>query len=251
MRSVTVRLVAIVVSCGAAFPLFAGESVTITLEPDADTWIAFGKFDPPGNHGTEPFLELGRFSIFSDTFILIRFDLSGVPNDAVVTSATLRMFEGTTPYNTGDTWSLTQISDAWDENTVDEGSVPDASGLSTEAPSAANPVIDVTGLVIDWVDNGTPNHGLLIDNFGFNDGGNFQSREGPDAPPELEISYLLPPSSCDEDLDDDNEVGASDLAALLAAWGTCDACPADIDDDGEVGPSDLALLLAAWGPCSE
>lgn len=53
--------------------------------------------------------------------------------------------------------------------------------------------------------------------------------------------------ACPADLDHDGAVGASDLAAVLAAWGTPDA---DVDDDGDTGASDLSVILAAWGPCS-
>ncbi len=49
------------------------------------------------------------------------------------------------------------------------------------------------------------------------------------------------------DLNCDGQVGAGDLAQLLAAWGPCDGCSQDLDGDGNVGASDLAILLAAWG----
>ncbi len=49
------------------------------------------------------------------------------------------------------------------------------------------------------------------------------------------------------DLDADGEVGASDLAILLAAWGTNPGSPADLNADGAVNSTDLAILLAAWG----
>jgi hypothetical protein len=45
------------------------------------------------------------------------------------------------------------------------------------------------------------------------------------------------------DLDGDGEVGASDLARLLAAW---DTAAGDLDGDGLTGAADLAVLLAAW-----
>ncbi len=54
---------------------------------------------------------------------------------------------------------------------------------------------------------------------------------------------------CPADFDQDGLVGASDLAALLAAWGPNPGDPADLDGDDVVGPADLAALLAAWGPC--
>ena len=52
----------------------------------------------------------------------------------------------------------------------------------------------------------------------------------------------------------DGEVGAADLAELLASWGPCAACPADIapaksGGDDVVGAADLAELLASWGSC--
>ena len=51
---------------------------------------------------------------------------------------------------------------------------------------------------------------------------------------------------CITDIDGDGTTGASDLAELLAGWGT--KTP-DLDNDGTVGASDLALLLGAWGNC--
>ncbi len=55
---------------------------------------------------------------------------------------------------------------------------------------------------------------------------------------------------CPPDLNGDGEIGAADLAALLASWGPCLGCPADINGDGEVGAADLAALLASWGSCA-
>ncbi|MEE9129609.1 MAG: hypothetical protein V3T84_06285 [Phycisphaerales bacterium] len=51
------------------------------------------------------------------------------------------------------------------------------------------------------------------------------------------------------DLDNDGTVGATDLVALLAAWGTDPGGPPDFDGDGIVGSSDLLSLLVNWGPC--
>lgn len=47
------------------------------------------------------------------------------------------------------------------------------------------------------------------------------------------------------DLDEDGIVGPSDLALLLAAWGSTDQ-QADVNGDGIVNASDLAALLGAW-----
>ncbi len=48
------------------------------------------------------------------------------------------------------------------------------------------------------------------------------------------------------DLDGDGVVGASDLAAVLGAWGLVHTS-ADIDGDGIVSASDLAAVLGNWG----
>ena len=57
-----------------------------------------------------------------------------------------------------------------------------------------------------------------------------------------------PTSSCPADLDDDGDVDGTDLAALLAQWGTDGS--ADINGDGTVNATDLSSVLAAWGSCS-
>ena len=54
-------------------------------------------------------------------------------------------------------------------------------------------------------------------------------------------------ASCPADVDDSGAVDATDLAAVLAGWGTTSP---DIDGDGSVNAADLAALLAAWGSCN-
>lgn len=56
---------------------------------------------------------------------------------------------------------------------------------------------------------------------------------------------------CDSDIDANGVTDGSDIAILLANWGThSKAHPrADIDGDGFVSSSDLAQLLSGWGPC--
>jgi hypothetical protein len=54
---------------------------------------------------------------------------------------------------------------------------------------------------------------------------------------------------CPADLDGDGNVGAADLSALLAGWGTKDPSLDLAGDGGLVGAGDLSVLLASWGPC--
>ncbi|MEY3142632.1 MAG: hypothetical protein RLY21_1125 [Planctomycetota bacterium] len=62
------------------------------------------------------------------------------------------------------------------------------------------------------------------------------------------IDVYTPPAPCAADVNGSGTVDASDLAVVLAAWGTANAT-ADIDGSGLVDASDLAVVLAAWGPC--
>lgn len=60
------------------------------------------------------------------------------------------------------------------------------------------------------------------------------------------------PPECIADIDGDNQVGGTDLTALLASWGTTGTAPSgDLNNDGFVNGNDLAIVLANWGPCSE
>jgi len=52
---------------------------------------------------------------------------------------------------------------------------------------------------------------------------------------------------CVADLSGDGNVDGTDLAALLAAWGSS---AADLSGDGVVDGVDLSVMLAAWGPCT-
>ena len=54
---------------------------------------------------------------------------------------------------------------------------------------------------------------------------------------------------CTSDINGDGLVGASDLLAILAAWGSDDSS-ADLDADGLVTASDILILLSDWGPCA-
>ncbi|MBI1302216.1 MAG: hypothetical protein GC172_00225 [Phycisphaera sp.] len=54
-------------------------------------------------------------------------------------------------------------------------------------------------------------------------------------------------AGCPADVNNSGAVDATDLAAVLAGWGTTSP---DIDGDGSVNAADLAALLAAWGSCN-
>jgi glucose/arabinose dehydrogenase len=49
------------------------------------------------------------------------------------------------------------------------------------------------------------------------------------------------------DTNKDSVIDATDLAALIGAWGSSDCGVADLDNDENVGASDLAILIGGWG----
>jgi ligand-binding sensor domain-containing protein len=49
------------------------------------------------------------------------------------------------------------------------------------------------------------------------------------------------------DVDQDGDVDAADLSALVLAWGPCaGACPTDLDGDGDTDVTDLVQLIVNW-----
>lgn len=56
------------------------------------------------------------------------------------------------------------------------------------------------------------------------------------------------PNACPGDVTHDGIVDGSDLARLLAAWGSANP-DTDFNGDGDTNGSDLAVLLASWGRC--
>lgn len=68
------------------------------------------------------------------------------------------------------------------------------------------------------------------------------------------IYIFFMPRACPSDINGDGTVNGTDLANLLAAWGTCGPpasgpCLSDLNGDGVVDGTDLAALLANWGNC--
>jgi 1,4-alpha-glucan branching enzyme len=57
---------------------------------------------------------------------------------------------------------------------------------------------------------------------------------------------VAPPPPNPADLNNDGQVNATDLALVLASWGTGNVV-ADINDDGVVNAADLGIVLGAWG----
>jgi hypothetical protein len=209
---------------------------------------------------------------------LLRFDLSGIPANALIESATLTLYHSLGQPVTADI-SLHRSLGDWGEGTSNpegnEGSGVDATpgdatwlhtsydtafwtnpgGDFIEAPSATTPVgpdlgfyaWSGEGLVADvqaWVDGSAANDGWILigDELAkFGTAKRFSTHENPvvEEQPTLVVEWSIL-----GDVDGNGSVGAPDLAILLGAWGQPGIT--DLDDDGTTGASDLALLLGAW-----
>ncbi len=194
MSNLTTRLTWLSCALMALMLSNPAAALSVSLMPNADTYVEFGDADNlAANHGSEALLELGRFSIFSDFAILIRFDLSSIPSGSTINSAILRLVQGPNPYGTSDQFEISTISQDWAENMVNGFTAPGTGAPTTMVTSSSNPVIDVTAFVANWVTDGADNFGLQIQNQGFNNSGNFASREALSNQPLLDITYTVVP----------------------------------------------------------
>jgi len=71
----------------------------------------------------------------------------------------------------------------------------------------------------------------------------------PTDPPQSDADSngVIDPCQARGDTNGDGVVNVTDLLAILASWGPCNACPADTDGSGDVTVTDLLALLGNWG----
>src|ERR1051325_3476762 len=74
---------------GLASTLIAAEALADTAHVTDDAYVQLGS---PSNSGSEPSIDVKNSAGGKDLRGFLRFDLSAVPNDAVVELATLRLF---------------------------------------------------------------------------------------------------------------------------------------------------------------
>ena len=281
--------------------LFATASLTISLASTvavADTYevvadrdtAMFGPVADDLSSGAGTALFVGRRTdpgdqLEANTLLrsLIRFDVSGIPADAFVISAKVRIqvirrpqdaefpvpisfhrsladwgesssFSpggSSAPAATGDaTWDYRFFpTEPWDAPGGDF--VAEASG-SAEIVGTGPYFIEGPGLAADvrsWID-GEPNDGWIMigDESVEKTACKITSRENPAVTmlPKL-IVELGPKPARSADINGDGIVNGADLGLQIGDWGPCDDCGGDLDRNGVVNESDLGLLLASWG----
>ncbi|MFQ5471034.1 MAG: DNRLRE domain-containing protein [Gammaproteobacteria bacterium] len=178
----------IAVSCGKC-------PVTTVLQPSAsgkDAYIRANK--PTTNYGGSDKIKLEQDKRHG----LIEFDLSSIPTDASVSSATLGLYLEKEP-NNPQMVDVHAIQTSWLENNVTWQTPWTSNGgdytntvIDTQTVSVVNFYQwNVLNTVIGWLATPSTNHGLLLKTHG-NDKAEFTSSEsGPTSNlPKLEITYL-------------------------------------------------------------
>lgn len=161
--------------------------------PSQDTFVSSAT--PKTNYGPAIILAVGP-----GTTGYVQFNLSGIPANASVTKATLRLYVDAV--TTKGTFDVYQLNSSWSENTLTFNTPPPALGLSATGnhpivvgPSNLNQflLIDITPLAQGWLNGTVPNNGVALaltsgssGNFSFDSKESLLTGNGP----ELEIALV-------------------------------------------------------------
>ena len=144
--------------------------ISVTLQPGGadgnDTYVYLGA--PNDNFGSDAYLFAGVAAVEEACRSYLQFDLSSIPDTAVVIDAQLALFYvnsvGSGPAPIG----AYRVTGVWDEDTMDWGGQPE----SADTPEDINSVPDIVAhdweywdlgdLVQGWLDGSVPNHGVVL-----------------------------------------------------------------------------------------
>jgi hypothetical protein len=168
------------------------------LLPSDDTFIKGDSL--LNNYGSDTTFDV-RPDNGADRRGLIKFNLSSIPSNATVTSATLYLYEKGN--KTGQTTYIYRVTSNWSENTVTwlswsllGGDFDSSMSYFTFIPDQNNCMLtlDIKSLVQLWVSGAFPNNGLMLYSTGPNHTISYVSKESGTASerPKLDIVYSLP-----------------------------------------------------------
>lgn len=166
--------------------------------PSDDTFI---KADSPlVNYGNDTTFEV-RPDNNADRRGLVKFDLSSIPSNSTVTSATLYLYSK--DQKDTQTTSLYRVTANWSENSVTwltwtllGGDFDNSVSYFTFIPDPANCMVtmNITSLVQAWVNGTYPNYGLMLYSTGNNHIIKYVSKEDGTVSeqPRLDVTYSVP-----------------------------------------------------------
>lgn len=171
-------------------------TTTITLKPDADTYVQFS--NPSTNFGSQELLTVLADDT-DDADILLYFNLGDIPSGSIIERATLTLYQNTAQGEKEWPLAIERITQGWEESTVTYRTLPPTTktGITLLSPATSDVKVtaDLTSLVRLWHYESLryPNNGLLITGESFSASRSFASvseRNGP----MLEIVYSAPPA---------------------------------------------------------
>lgn len=159
-----------------------------------DTFVSQASSTTP--FGTAPTIQWGNGSngVNDKLRALLKFDLGLVPNDAIINSATLYLFNNSNGI-TRQT-NIHRVTDAWDNNTtwnLQPSYDPTIKSSFSSYPASQTVSIDIKNLVQEWV-NGAKNFGLMLKDFDESVAGTTRSAHSSEAlyKPHIIIDYTIP-----------------------------------------------------------
>jgi hypothetical protein len=149
---------ALVLSCAAAVQISAKAQ---QAPPSADTFALSAT--PKYNYGPSPLLP-----VTSGATTYIQFSLAGLPANATVSKATLRLYVDAV--TSAGTFDVFEINTPWSEASLNFTNAPtpgvSATGSKPVSVSSANcnqfVLVDITTLVQDWVNGTVANNGIAL-----------------------------------------------------------------------------------------
>lgn len=213
-------------------------SITVTLNPVADTYA--NQDNPATNYANSADLLVGRTTKFLTLRrSYLRFDLSSIPSNAIVTSASLRLYlksgNGATV-----SISLHQVNGAWTSGGLTWNNQPAVGSARASLGVGTTPgwrTWSVTTLVQEWVNASTTNYGVSLRGPESYTGDwlrTFDSRQGSNDP-QLVITYDLPTPTatpippCSDAQEPNNSFGQAFLITAGVEYLGCIPTPSDFD----------------------
>lgn len=170
-----------------------------TFYSTADTWISEAL--PNNNMGSDYIAAFGYYSNGDIGAGLVKFDLSSIPSNATINSATLILKNASTTTSGAVNGAAWRVTSNWNESTTWGGNLVtydnSVGGTISTTGTESSISISATSVVKKWIEDGYTNYGFALVPHSWSTYGNlwmFITREytGTSNDPKLEVTYTVP-----------------------------------------------------------